>query len=148
MASPFKVFRPGVYYSYIQDGRCHVWANYTEYPSRLRQSIHEYVPQGGDVLTALQNIIVKREAIMVEQERRRDEELLRMQAEAVTREMMVAETRVRMREKEVEQRRARYAAIARKDVMAVLTAYNIDTKADVFGYRNIYGNPATIPFMR
>lgn len=149
MKHEFKQFRRGIYYAYAQDGTCHVWGNYTQQPSGEKQSVHKYVPRNGDVLAALLEMethIAQLKA--AENAKRISYEMGMDTSDLMATEIASAEARKKRAAVITEKHRQRAAG----DVATALKHMRIDMSAparlSVFDYQNVYGNVATIPFMR
>lgn len=147
-----KQYRRRVFYHYLSSGQCHVYGYiYTRRGSdTVRSTVHEYVPRGGDVLAALTRINVQVEeakAKHTEDKERGHIASIMHELKARTNDIAYQE-QVRLRvEKE---RRDRLTALARKDVEAALRALRVDgtTRAKAYDYENVYGDVATLCFVR
>lgn len=149
---PFKQFRRGIFYAYADDGTCHVWGAYNVYPTNSRQSVHKYVPVNGDVLSALLEMETHVAQLKAVENAKRIDDQLR-QAAAGASELMATEiASAEERKRQAAARTERHRQRARQDVQTALRHMGIDLSSyalsKVFDYQNVYGNVATIPFMR
>jgi len=149
---PFKQFRRGIYYTYADDGTCHIWGNYYKYPSQSRLSVHKYVPAEGDVLTALLEMETHVAQLKASEEAKRVDDQLRTAAADVSQLMATEIAKSEERKRRAAARTERHRLRARSDVQTALDRLNIDLSlyaaSKVYDYQNIYGDVATIPFMR